>query len=238
MKKEILITGASRGIGLATAEYLAQSGYSVVGTGRGVPESFPGQFYAVDFADSEETAAVLQEIASGHSITGLVNNAGLSQSKTLEETTTENLQAHFDVNLRAAVQCTQAVLPAMKKSGYGRIVNISSRVILGRKERTAYAATKAGLASLTRGWALELAVYNITVNTISPGPVRTELFDRNHPAGSPQYEQLLDTVPLRRFGYPRSIAGPIAFFLSDAADYVTGQNLYVCGGASIGSNPL
>ena len=185
MKKQpvTLVTGATRGIGAATAQMLAEAGHCVIGTGRNRPEHAPGPFYEVDFADPDATAAVLARIVEEHEVDHLVNNAGVSQSRSLEETTVADMDLHYAVNLRAAVQCTQAVVPGMKGRGRGRIVNISSRVVLGRADRTPYAAAKAGLLSLSRGWALELAAFGITVNTIAPGPVRTALFDRNHPEG-------------------------------------------------------
>lgn len=240
MKKQpvTLVTGATRGIGAATAQMLAEAGHCVIGTGRSRPEHAPGPFYEVDFADPDATAAVLARIVEEHQVDHLVNNAGVSQSRSLEETTVADMDLHYAVNLRAAVQCTQAVVPGMKGRGRGRIVNVSSRVVLGRADRTPYAAAKAGLLSLSRGWALELAAFGITVNTIAPGPVRTALFDRNHPEGSEAYETLLKTVPGGRFGTPDEVAAPIAFLLTDGAAYINGQVLYVCGGASVGAAPV
>ncbi|TMV07475.1 SDR family oxidoreductase [Arenibacterium halophilum] len=233
-----VVTGTTRGIGAATAHMLAEAGHCVIGTGRKRPENTPGPFYEVDFADADATAEVLARIVAEHEVDHLVNNAGVSQARSLEDTTVADMDLHYQVNLRAAVQCTQAVVPGMKAKGRGRIVNLSSRVVLGRADRTPYAAAKAGLLSLSRGWALELAAFGITVNTIAPGPVRTALFDRNHPPGSEAYNALLKTVPSGRFGTPEEIAAPIAFLLSDGAAYINGQVLYVCGGASVGSAPV
>tara|TARA_R110000850_G_scaffold51771_4_gene125614 strand:+ start:467 stop:1186 length:720 start_codon:yes stop_codon:yes gene_type:complete len=233
-----LVTGSSRGIGAATAKLLADSGHLVIGTGRHRPINPPGPFFEIDFVDPKATAEGLSQIVEEYEIDHLINNAGLSQSRSLLETSVEDMDLHYSVNLRAAVQCAQAVVPSMQIKGRGRIVNVSSRVVLGRTERTPYAASKAGLLSLTRCWALELAAFGITINTIAPGPIRTELFDRNHPLGSEAYEELLKTVPGKRFGTPEEVAEPIAFLLSDGAAYINGQVIYVCGGASIGAAPL
>lgn len=233
-----LVTGSSRGIGAATAKLLAESGHRVIGTGRQRPADPPGPFFEVDFADADATAEALARITDEFDVDHLVNNAGVSRSRPLLDTTVADIDLHYSVNLRAAVQCAQAVVPGMQAKGRGRIVNLSSRVVLGKAARTPYAASKAALLSLTRCWALELAADGITVNAIAPGPVRTELFDRNHPEGSEAYERLLATVPGRRFGTPEEVAAPIAFLLSDGAAYINGQVLYVCGGASVGSAPV
>ena len=239
MTKTTLVTGANRGIGLATAQLLADQGHEVLGTGRTAPDAFPGTFYEVDFADAENLAAVGAEIAERHAVTGLVNNAGLSQARSIDTVTMEDMDAHYQVNLRALVQLTQMMLPGLRAAeGGGRIVNIASRVVVGRAVRTPYVATKAALVGLTRSWALDLAADNITVNCIAPGPVATKLFKGNHPDGSKELESVLASIPLRRVADPMEIAGPIAFLLSPAASYVNGQTLYVCGGGSIGHSPI
>lgn len=139
------------------------------------------------------------------------------------------------VNLRAVLQCTQAVLPAMKAARFGRIVNISSRSALGKPLRTAYAATKGGVISMTRVWALELASYGITVNAIGPGPIATELYEAVNPPDSPSTQRLVAAIPVKRVGRPEDIAHAVSYFLDERAGFVTGQVLYVCGGLTIGA---
>ncbi len=238
MKPTTIVTGANRGIGLATAELLAEQGHDVIGTGRTAPESFPGTFYEVDFASESNLAEVGAEIADKHPVTGIVNNAGISWARSIDTVTLEEMDAHYQVNVRAVVQITQQMLPRLRAAGSnGRIVNIASRVVVGRAVRTPYVATKAAMVGLTRSWALDLAPDGITVNCIAPGPVATKLFKGNHPDGSKELADVLAQIPLARVADPIEIAGPIAFLLSPAASYVSGQTLYVCGGGSIGHVP-
>jgi NAD(P)-dependent dehydrogenase (short-subunit alcohol dehydrogenase family) len=239
MNGTAIVTGASSGIGWATAELLADRGLVVINLDIAAPKRESRSIHhRVDLSDSEATAAVLSEVTARHSVTRLVNNAGQAKAAALEDTTFEDLSRTVEINLRATIQCTQAVLPAMKAAGFGRIVNISSRTALGKVLRTAYAATKGGLISMTRGWALELAPHGITVNAVGPGPIATELFDAVNPPGSPRTEKIIQDIPVKRIGQPEDIANAVSFFLSDASGYVTGQTLYVCGGLSVGAAPV
>jgi NAD(P)-dependent dehydrogenase (short-subunit alcohol dehydrogenase family) len=124
------------------------------------------------------------------------------------------------------------------RGGLGRIVNVSSLTVLGAVERTAYAAAKPGLISFTRTWALELAATGITINAVARGPTETELFRANNPPGSAREKQYLAGVPMGRFGRPEEIAAAISFPLSDEAAFITGQTMFVDGGASIGKAAL
>ncbi len=236
-----LITGATQGIGLATATMLTAAGHTVIGIARHPRSEFTGPFFAADLADRDMTAAVLAEVTARYAVDGIVNCAGLNIPELLGEVDLDNLSKVLEVNIRATVQCTQAVLPGMVARGYGRIVNLSSRGALGRPKRTSYGAAKAGIIGMTRTWALELADKGITANVVSPGPTETDMFRRNNLTG-PEAEEnrrhFLADVPMGRFGTPDEIAAAITFFLDRRASFVTGQVLQVCGGSSIGTAPL
>ncbi len=231
-----LVTGGSRNIGGAISRRLTEDGFRVIVLDMVPPEHDALElFLPVDLSDAAATAAALAEAVSGRAVTRLVNNAGIVAPASLEETTLDSLDQVAAINLKAPILCAQAVLPAMKAAGRGRIVNISSRVALGKELRTAYAATKAGLHGMTRTWALELGAHGITVNAVGPGPIRTSLFEAVNPADSPRTQAIVAKVPVGRLGTPEDVAEAVAFFASDRAGFVTGQVLYVCGGMTIGA---
>ncbi len=230
-----LVTGVSKGIGKAVAEDMTARGHHVVGMSRSRPADwFNGTFAAVDFADAAATAETLAQVVKEHRITGLVNNAGLSNAKRAEDVTLEDIDKVMGVNFRALVQCIQAVLPGMRQGKYGRIVNIGSRAALGREGRIVYGGSKAAVASMTRSLALEVASEGITVNCVAPGPVETELFQQNHPLGSAARQKIAGAIPMQRIGTTKEVAAACGYFLSEDAGYTTGQVLYVCGALSVG----
>jgi NAD(P)-dependent dehydrogenase (short-subunit alcohol dehydrogenase family) len=195
-------------------------------------------FYEVDLANMEDTAAVAGEIAGKHDVTALVNNAGVIRPALIEDVKLEDLEYLTRLHLGAMITLTQAFLPAMKSAGLGRIVNMSSRAIVGMPQRTNYGGTKSAMVSMTKTWAMELGQHGITVNAIAPGPVVTDMFTDVMSEESEQAKRLAASLPVGRLGTSDDIARATMFFLDPENGFVTGQTLYVCGGASLGSLSL
>lgn len=229
MKERVLITGGANGIGAATARQCRELGYEVV-----VIDRLGGDIVA-DLSNPVDTARALDAALIGGSITRLVNNVGVVMPADAASQTIDQLEQIWNLNVRCAHQCMQALLPGMKQEGFGRIVNVSSRAALGKELRTGYAASKAALLGMTRVWALELGASGITVNAVGPGPIGTALFDSANPTDSARTQALVDRIPVRRLGRPDDVGHSIAFLLDSRSGFVTGQTLYVCGGMTVGA---
>lgn len=230
----VLITGATQGIGLATSKLLNNNGYQVIGIARNNLQNFPGELYTCDLSDRIATDKVLDKIKERYpQILYIINNVGVVARQPLEEVDLDTLSKVFDLNVRTAVQITQAFIEEMKALQYGRIINLTSRALIGIKHLSSYVAAKSALLGLTRTWAVEFAPYQITVNSVAPGPTETELFRKSHPVGSDAEKDVLATIPLGRIGQPQEIAATIKFLLSEDAGFITGQNICVDGGGSL-----
>lgn len=235
MARTFLITGATKGIGLATSQLLTQQGHKVIGVARNAAdESFPGELFLADLSDEKAAKDIFNEISLQHQVDGVVNNVGMAIPGYLQEITTDDLRTQLDINLRVALQITQIFTPNMIERQWGRVVNIASLAVLGLDNRAVYAAAKAGLIAFARSWALELAQTGVTVNVVAPGPTETERYRKYRPPGSAEAAKSIAKVPMGRVGKPAEIAAAIAFFLSEDAGFTTGQTLYVDGGASVG----
>ena len=231
-----LITGATRGIGRAIAEKLTAQHHRVVGIARSSADAgFPGEVFTADLTDAELVKRALSDIVQRYPINGLVNNAGLNHIQKLGEIDLGKFDEVISVNLRASIQCAQAVLPAMLQARFGRIINITSRALLGRPNTSSYSGAKAALVAMTRSWALELADKGITVNAVGPGPTETEMWNKNNPPDSPATRAHVAAIPMGRLGRPEEIAGAVAYFMGEEAGFTTGQHIFVCGGLSLGS---
>lgn len=235
-----IVTGASGGIGRAIAAAMLAAGRQVVSLDRRLPDwSHPRlEPILVDLFDPKATADAARDVAARHAVSHVVHNAGIIRPNLIEQTTPDDIAALSQLHLGAALILVQAALPGMKQRHFGRIVLIASRAALGAATRTAYSATKSGMFGMARTWALETAAHGVTVNVVAPGPVETDMFHEVIPQGSPKVDQLARSIPVGRIGRPDDVARAVMFFASRDADFITGQALYVCGGASIGSVAL
>jgi len=234
------VTGGSAGIGRAICEDLLARGYEVVSLARRRTDIDHPKLHSieVDLADRAATAQAARELVQRFDVTTVVHNAGVIRPALLPEVQLSDLDALVELHLGCAIQLVQAALPAMRARRFGRVVLLSSRAALGAQTRTSYSATKAGMLGMARTWALELAADGITVNVVAPGPIHTDMFYDVIPAGSERERKLAASIPVGRVGEPGDVARAVAFFADADSGFVTGQVLYVCGGASLGSLSL
>ena len=235
-----LVTGGSSGIGRATCEALLAQGRTVVNLDYNKPDWTHDKLvsFQADLTKEAETQAVAKEITTTYAVTALVNNAGATRPGTIDTATMADLDYVVGLHFKASIILIQAALPALRASGQGRIVNVSSRAALGKPDRIVYSATKAGLIGLTRTLAMELGGDRITVNAVAPGPIATELFRKSNPEGAPQTKRIIDSIVVKRLGTADDVARATMFFLSPDNGFVTGQVLYVCGGTTLGVAPV
>lgn len=172
MDRSIVITGASRGIGRATADALVEDRWSVIGVARNAPANFPGVFIEADLADRKKTHALAHDMIARGDVVGIVNNVGVARHESVDAVDPDVLAMVMDLNVRLALQLTHALLPGMRAAKFGRIINSTSLFTRGLAFRASYAAAKAALESLTRTMAIELAADGITANPVAPGPTQ------------------------------------------------------------------
>jgi len=235
--KIALVTGASRGIGRAIAEKLSACGATVIGTATSEPgaESIStylagkGKGLQLDVSDSASIEVFLEKIRGEFGeVDILVNNAGITRDNLLMRMKEEEWQSILDTNLTSVFRMSKAVMRAMMKKRYGRIITIGSVVgSMGNAGQANYAAAKAGLVGFSKSLAREVASRGITVNVVAPGFIATDMTEAltdEHRA------EILTRIPANRLGDPKEIASVVAFFASDEAAYITGETIHVNGG--------
>lgn len=232
-----VITGGNKGIGADLARALLDRGYTVVSVSRHDPDWTHDRLHSVraDLLDPDAVAEAAQQVAASHRVTHLVHNAGLIWPNLVEEAKPEDITGLAQLHLGSALTLLQACLPSMKAQGFGRVLFNASRAALGVPTRTAYSASKAGMIGMARTWALELAPHGITVNVVAPGPILTDNFWGIVDKDSPQQQELARRIPVGRIGEVRDVTNAFLFFCDPESSFVTGQTLYVCGGASVGT---
>jgi NAD(P)-dependent dehydrogenase (short-subunit alcohol dehydrogenase family) len=235
-----LVTGGSAGIGASICQHLLDDGYQVLNLSRRKSESRSDRLtdIEVDLSDIEATKGAIAELAAKYEITSLVHNAGVIRPDLIEDVKLEDVEYVTRLHLYTSILLTQGVLDAMKAKKFGRIVLISSRAMLGLETRTGYSATKAAQIGLVRTWAMELGGHGITVNAVAPGPIVTDMFTEVVPEDSDKARQIAASVPVKRLGLPDDVSRAVMFLLSPDNGFVTGQCIFVCGGASLGSLAL
>ncbi|OQW76467.1 MAG: 3-oxoacyl-ACP reductase [Proteobacteria bacterium ST_bin11] len=236
-KKLAIVTGASRGIGRAIAEKLVADGFFVVGTattdsGADAISAYLGENgkgYKLNVADAADIESFIKTTGDAYGTPAvLVNNAGITRDNLLMRMKDEEWDDIIDTNLTSIFRMSKAVLRAMMKVRYGRIINISSVVgSTGNAGQANYAAAKAGMIGFAKSMAKEVGSRGITVNTVSPGFIDT---DMTKELSEDIKNALLGSIALGRLGQPEEIAHAVSFLASEQASYITGETLHVNGG--------
>lgn len=238
MTKRILITGASKGIGKSITKTLAQSGYEIFVCARNeellrkTAKELNVDYFVCDLTNEEECKNLIDKIGK---IDILINNAGGYVWSPIEKTETKDISNLINLNIKAPYLLASSCIPHMKEQKWGRIVNIGSiSGVVGEANASLYSMTKSALNGFTKALALELAEYGITVNTINPGWVETDLAENAVNESEFSDQEIKDMIPQRRFIEPTEIANLVKYIISDEAKGLTAQNISLCAGLSAG----
>lgn len=218
MSRKVLVTGGSRGIGKAIAEQLQKDNYDVYTPSR----------TELDLSSETSLENFLRLHAADH-YDVIINNAGINDINDIDKITDDEIDRTMKINLISPLKLLRAFVPAMKEYGYGRIVNISSIWgIVSKRGRVVYSASKHGIHGITKTLAVELAEYNILVNTVCPGFTLTELTYKNNT--NEQIATISKDIPIGRMAKPCEIASAVCYLVSEKNTYITGQLIAVDGG--------
>ncbi len=225
--RHALVTGSSSGIGAACAQRLLHEGWRVTGLDVQAPTLAHANFHAV-MVDLRDAAALQRTLDGLARVTALVHAAGILRTGRIEQLDPEDGLAMWRLHVDAATRLAQHLLPAMATAGQGRVVLIGSRVARGIAGRSQYAASKAALVALARSWAAEVVRQGVTINVVSPAATNTAML------GDPARQDTPPKLPpLGRLIEADEVAAAVGFLLSPQAAAITGQELVLCGGASL-----
>jgi acetoacetyl-CoA reductase len=237
MKKLVLVTGGTRGIGYAISVALHECGYEVAANyarnddkAKELTAKYGIRTYKWDVADFDECVKSVKEIEQdfGRTISILVNNAGIVRDGMMHKVTYKHWQEVIDTNLTSCFNMSKAVIGNMREEGFGRIINISSiNALCGQMGQTNYSAAKAGVLGFTKSLAKESAAKGVTVNAIAPGYIQTDMLEH---IPYEIMEAIIEQIPVKRLGKPEEIARVVTFLASENSGFITGETISVNGG--------
>ena len=237
MKKTCIVTGGSSGIGLSIVQLFLANDYQVFNLD--LQSSEYGEFRQCDITNLEQVTQIIDDIAAQHALDVLVSNAGIHLSATIENTSEEQLDKLFSINVKGAYAATKAVLPSMKANQNGAIIYIASdQAIVGKTNSFAYNLSKAALGSMAKTTALDYAGFNIRANAVCPGTIETPLYhtaidnycEKSGANKDEIHQEEAKLQPLGRLGQPEEVAELVLFLASDKAKFITGSLQVIDGG--------
>jgi len=237
MKKTCIVTGGSSGIGLSICQLLQANNYQVFNLD--LQPSDIGTFCHCDVTDNQQVTSIINKIASEHVVDVLISNAGIHFSANIENTSEQDLEKVFNINVKGAYNAIKAVLPNMKNNRNGSIILISSdQALIGKQNSFAYNLSKAALASIAKTTALDYAQCNIRANAVCPGTIETPLYhhaidnycEKSGANKDDIHQEEAQMQPLGRLGQPEEVAELVLFLASDKAKFITGSLQVIDGG--------
>jgi len=230
VKKSILITGSSKGIGKFLAESMLEYGYFVFGCSRGDSSIHNDnyQHFKLDLSKEQEILLMFKKIRNSKTqFYGLLNNAGIASMNHVLLTPISTVNKIFNINFTAAFICSREAVKIMRKHKVGRIINFSTIAVpIGLEGETVYAASKSAVESFTKSFSKEVIDYGVTVNLIGPNPIKTNLIKN---VNNDKLQNVINKQTIKRYGSFQDVLNVIDFYLNEKSDFITGQKIYLGG---------